>query len=267
MPQMLKPVEKEASMVVMNPFEESVELDLASEIQQLLFPKSSPVCDWCCIGIKNRMARGLGGDYFDFIAMPDLCQTFLIGDVTGHGLYASVVMSLIYGFIHRATRGECAPLDLVRQVNEFLVGFSRRSRMYDQYFSSTLFFSIIHPETLMMQYVNAGHVPPLVARGNRIIPLETTAPPVGFFEAPDMEMATFRFERGDRLLLYTDGITEASNNRGELYGVERLCDLLLKGGEDYAMFLDELFRSLHAFGAADPPTDDCTAMVVDFHGM
>lgn len=248
-------------------FYDSEELDLASEVQQLLFPKSSPVCDWCCIGIKNRMARGLGGDYFDFITMPDQCQTFLIGDVTGHGLYASVVMSLIYGFIHRATQGECAPLDFVRQVNDFLVAFSKRSRQYDQYFSSTLFFSIINPETLMMQYVNAGHVPPLVARGGRIIPLVTTAPPVGFFETPDIEMASFTFERGDRLLLYTDGITEASNSRGELFGVERLRELLLSRAEDYATFLDELFQGLRRFGASDPPLDDCTAMVVDFHGM
>lgn len=254
-------------MVMKNGFDESGELDLAGEIQQLLFPKSSPVCDWCCIGIKNRMARGLGGDYFDFITMPDQCQTFLIGDVTGHGLYASVVMSLIYGFVHRATSGECDPLGLVRQVNDFLVAFSRRSQVYDQYFSSTLFFSIINPETLMMQYVNAGHVPPLVARGDSIIPLEATAPPVGFFEAPEMEMATFRFERGDRLFLYTDGITEAANSNGELYGVDRLRELLLSGTEDYATFLDELFRSLRAFGAVEPPIDDCTAMVIDFHGM
>jgi serine phosphatase RsbU (regulator of sigma subunit) len=254
-------------MVAKNTFEDSGELDLAGEIQQLLFPKSSPVCDWCCIGLKNRMARGLGGDYFDFITMPDQCQTFLIGDVTGHGLYASVVMSLIYGFIHRAVQGACDPLDLVLQVNDFLVAFSRRSQRYDHYFSSTLFFSIINPETLMMQYVNAGHVPPLVARDGRIIPLEATAPPVGFFEAPEMAIASFDFKRGDRLFLYTDGITEAANSRGELFGTERLRGLLLAGAEDYATFLDELFRALRAFGAADPPLDDCTAMVVDFHGM
>ena len=243
------------------------ELDLAGEIQQLLFPKSPPVCDWCCIGVRNRMALGLGGDYFDFITMPDRCQSFLIGDVTGHGLHASVVMSLIYGFMHRAAQVECDPLNLVRGVNSFLAEFALRSRIYDQYFSSTLFFSIINPETLIMHYVNAGHVPPLVARGARIIQLEATAPPVGFFDAPDMEMATFSFEPGDRLLLYTDGITEAANSRGELFAVERLRELLLASTGDYVAFLDELFQTLRIFGTIDPPTDDCTAMVVDFHGI
>ena len=70
------------------------DLDLAGQVQRLLFPKSSPICDWNCIGVKNRMARSLGGDYFDFITMPDNCQIVFIGDVTGHGLHASVVMSL-----------------------------------------------------------------------------------------------------------------------------------------------------------------------------
>src|SRR5512133_1698698 len=61
------------------------DLDLAEKIQQLLLPKSSPSCTWCCIGVKNRMAARLGGDYFDFITMPDECQSLFIGDVTRHG--------------------------------------------------------------------------------------------------------------------------------------------------------------------------------------
>ena len=76
---------------------------LAAEVQELLFPKSSPLCEWCCMGVKFRMAQGLGGDYFDFITAPDGCQFIMIGDVTGHGLHASVVMSLLYGFIYRAS--------------------------------------------------------------------------------------------------------------------------------------------------------------------
>jgi serine phosphatase RsbU (regulator of sigma subunit) len=85
--------------------------------------------------------------------------------------------------------------------------------------------------------------------------------------APEMELATFRFESGDRLLLYTDGITEAANGHGELFTVERLRGLLLAGAEDSETFLDELYRSLRSFGTPDPPIDDCTAMVVDFHHL
>jgi len=245
---------------------DSQELELARQVERLLFPRSSPVCDWCCIGVKNRMAGFLGGDYFDFITMPDGCQTLFVGDVTGHGLHASVVMALIYGYIHHATMGSCDPASLVEQVNTFLLRFSRRSEIVDQYFSSTLFFGIIDPDALTMRYVNAGQVPGLVRRGTKVLELATTAPPVGYFEAPEIGLETFRFERHDRFLLHTDGITEAPNAKGERFGKQRLKRLLLKDGFDHQEFLEQLFGKLNEFGICDPPDDDCTAIVVDFHG-
>jgi serine phosphatase RsbU (regulator of sigma subunit) len=242
------------------------ELDLASHVQQLLFPKSSPTCTWCCIGVKNRMARGLGGDYFDFITMPDGCQVIFLGDVTGHGLHASVVMSLLYGFIHHSSAGNCDPVRTVQEVNGFLQSFATRSREFDHFFSSTLFFGIIDPPSLTMHYVNAGHPGPLVRRGAAVQALPTTAPPVGFFDAPEIGKGTFRFERGDRFLLHTDGIPEAMNRRGELFGPERVQRLLQREDLDYLELLDRLFADLHDFGADDSPADDCTAIVLDFHG-
>ncbi|HZV83228.1 MAG TPA: PP2C family protein-serine/threonine phosphatase [Geobacteraceae bacterium] len=247
---------------------DGLELELAVKVQQLLLPKSSPACNWCCIGIKNRMAEGLGGDYFDFIAMPDGCQSLFIGDVTGHGLHASVVMSLIYGFIHRSAMGGCATLEVVQQVNRFLIDFSRRSQTIDQYFSSTLFYGIIDPLTFTMQYVNAGHVPAFVLRSGVIEDLSSTGPPVGFFERPEMHLQSYRFEKGDRLLLYTDGIPETTNAGNELFGLERLKELLRSNADtDYQEFLEVIFTTLEEFDPADRPADDCSAIVIDFHGF
>jgi len=244
-----------------------LDLDLAEKIQQLLLPKTLPDCSWCCIGVKNRMAEGLGGDYFDFIAMPDECQSLFIGDVTGHGLHASVVMSLIYGFIHRAALGTCTPLELVQQVNSFLIEFTRRSRTIDHYFSSSIFYGIINPGTLNMHYVNAGHVPALVLRNGVVRQLRSTGPPIGFFETPELHLQSFSFAKGDRLLLYTDGILEAANVSGELYGLDRLKKLLLDSAEaGHQEFLSLLFQALKDFGVADPPGDDCSAIVIDLHG-
>jgi sigma-B regulation protein RsbU (phosphoserine phosphatase) len=244
------------------------ELDLAEKVQQLLLPKSSPVCTWCCIGVKNRMAAGLGGDYYDFITMPDECQSLFIGDVTGHGLHASVVMSLIYGFIHRAAIGTCAPLELVQQVNSFLIEFARRSETIDQYFSSSLFYGIINPGTLNMNYVNAGHVPALVLREGIVHELHSTGPPVGFFEAPEMHLQSFSFMKGDRLLIYTDGIIEASNANGEMFGLDRLKLFLQTSAEsDYMEFLQRLYGTLMEFCVSDPPQDDCTTIVIDLHDL
>jgi len=246
---------------------DQLDIDLAMRVQQLLFPKSSPVCNWCCIGYKNRMAKGLGGDFFDFITMPDDCQALFIGDVTGHGLHASVVMSLLYGFIHRSAREGCAPLATVREVNSFLQSFAVRSREFDHYFSATLFFGIIDPQSLMMHYVNAGHPRPLVRRGGTILVLPPTAPPVGFFDAPEISMKSFQFEKMDRFLLYTDGITEATSKSGELFGVPRLQQVLERNQNDHLEFLEQLFAAIRSFGADDSPTDDRTAIVLDFHGL
>lgn len=244
-----------------------LDIGLASHVQQLLFPKSSPQCNWCCIGVQNRMARGLGGDYFDFITLPDGSQSLFIGDVTGHGLHASVVMSLLYGFIHRSVQDACSPLALTENVNSFLQTFAQRSERFDYYFSSTLFWANIDPETLHMDYVNAGHPAPLVKRGRQLFSLPATAQPVGFFDRPEIGLGTFDFCRDDRLLLYTDGITEARNDQGDFFGLERLTEILLTKDSDHQQFLDQLFESLRVFGADDSPADDCTAIVIDFHGF
>lgn len=242
-----------------------LEIDLASHVQELLFPKSSPVCDWSCIGVKNRMAKGLGGDFFDFVALPDGCQALFLGDVTGHGLPAAVVMSLVYGYIHRSATEICSPLDVVRRVNGFLQAFAGRSPEFDHHFSSTLFLGFIHPDTLAMEYVNAGHPAPLVRRGQILYTLPPTAPPVGFFDAPEIHMESFQFALEDRLLLFTDGVTEADNRAEELFGLERLKEVLLQANGDHLEFLEQLFAALTEFTGRDTPRDDCTAIVIDFH--
>jgi len=241
------------------------DINLASGVQQLLFPRSSPVCDWCCIGVKNQMAAGLGGDYFDFIRMPDGCQTLFLGDVTGHGLHASVVMSLIYGFIHRATSNECDPLAVVTGINDFLRNFARRSQKLDHFFSTTLFFATIDPQSLRMHYINCGQVAPLIRRDRQLIRLEPTSPPLGFFEQPEIGQASFQFDYEDRLLLYTDGISEAVNRAGRQFGADGVEKALLELEGDHLELLDMAFARLSEFGCVMPPQDDCTAIVLDFH--
>lgn len=242
-----------------------LDIDLASEVQQLLFPKSSPLCNWCCLGVKNRMAIGLGGDYFDFLSAPDGCQVIFLGDVTGHGLTASVVMSLLYGCLHHATMQKCTPLETVKMVNAFLRTFAERSDRFDYLFSSSLFFSVIKPDTMEMHYVNAGHVAPMVKRGENIFHLRATGVPLGFFDEPEMGMRTFHFEKGDRLLLTTDGITETTDAAGDFFGNRRLEQILHSFPGDHLELLEELFRVVSEFGCGERPSDDCTAIVCDFH--
>ena len=173
------------------------------------------------------MAHEVGGDYFDFLTMSDACQVILLGDVTGHELHASLVMALLYGYIHGAFRVSCPCQDIVRQINEFLLSFARRSKKYDQFFSSTLFYGIINPKTQRMTYVNAGHPAPLVRRDDGLFTLSATSHPLGFFSSPEIAMESIELQKNDRLLLYTDGITEATNQAGEPFGQKRVGEVLL----------------------------------------
>lgn len=241
------------------------DISLAAAVQQLLFPRSSPVCSWCCIGVKNRMANKLGGDYFDFIEMPDGCQTLYIGDVTGHGLHASVIMSLLYGFIHRASLEDCNPLKVVRGINRFLRSFAQRSEKLDHLFSTTLFFATVDPKSFRMDYINCGHIAPLVRRGDQLIRLDTTGPPLGFFETPEVELGKISFCKGDRLLLYTDGVSEAFNEAGEQYGRNRVEADLMELGGTHLEYLETMYARTAEFTGAAPLTDDSSAIVLDFH--
>ena len=243
------------------------DIGLASHVQQLLLPKVSPACGWCCIGTRNLMAQGLGGDYFDFAVLPDGCQAVFIGDVTGHGLHASVVMSLLYGYIHHTFRDPCTPLEVVRRANDFLQTFAVRSREFDHFFSSTLFCAMIDPASLEMHYVNAGHPEPVVRRQAEVVTLPPTAPPIGFFDDPEISMGRLRFNPGDRLLLYTDGLSNGFNKAGAVFGVERLKEGLRRSRGDHLQYLQELFEELKEFGADEPPDDDCTAIAIDFKGL
>jgi serine phosphatase RsbU (regulator of sigma subunit) len=238
---------------------------LAAKVQQLLLPKSPPVCDWSCIGVRNVMADGLGGDFFDFLPTVDNCQAVMIGDVTGHGISASVVMSLLYGYIHAVVESICSPLAVAERVNSFLKSFTARSDCYDHLFSATLFFGILEPKSLEMHYFNAGHPAPLVLREGHLISLEATAPPFGYFEIPENSVKSFKFRKNDRWLLYSDGITETEDAGGMLFGRERVEKLMLSHDGDHLEFLDLLLGAAKEFSGGDSPRDDCTAIAIDFH--
>jgi serine phosphatase RsbU (regulator of sigma subunit) len=105
-----------------------------------------------------------------------------------------------------------------------------------------------------------------VCRGGEVFSLAATAQPLGYFAEPELEMQTFQFHKGDRLLLFTDGISESFNSQGMLFGTARIEALLKQNNQDHQLFLDALFQALHHFGAADPPQDDCTAIVLDICG-
>lgn len=242
------------------------EAGLASEVQSILFPKAAPQIAWGQIAFKYRMADEVGGDFFDLITMSDDCQVIILGDVTGHGVHASLIMAMLYGYIHRAFNSSCPCQTIVAQINDFLLLFAARAGLYDQLFSATMFYGIINPRTQQMVYVNAGHPSPLICRRGSLRSLEPTSPPLGFFDSSRITMAQFSLERGDRVLFYTDGITETENQKGSLFGQKRVESLLLNTGGSPEKLLVEIYDALDDFGDSGMQGDDCTALVVDFVG-
>lgn len=238
---------------------------LAAQVQQMLLPKTPPVCDWSCIGVRNRMAQGLGGDFYDFLPTADGCQAIMIGDVIGHGPSAAVVMGTLFGYIHSKLEQVCSPHQVVDQVNGYLKHCAGRSQIHDHHFSATMFFGIVDPMGLKMEYINAGHPPPLVRRGGEILTLAATTQPLGFFEVQEGAVRTVQFEKHDRWLLYTDGITETTDGNGELFGQQRVETLLLNHQGDHLEFLDALLEEIMAFDGQPEPRDDCTAIAIDFY--
>jgi serine phosphatase RsbU (regulator of sigma subunit) len=242
------------------------EMTLAGEVQRLLFPKSSPLCSWCCMGVKNHMASAIGGDFFDFIELEDGCQAVFVGDVTGHGLHASVVMALVYGYLHRAMEERCDPLETVDKLNHFLRSFANRSERLDHFFSATLFFGVIDPRTLHMKYVNAGHPDGLVRRDGELLPLAVTGHPIGYFDHPELTMESFQLQPGDRMTLFTDGLIDGLDRAGEVFGAARLKTVIQRAESDHIEFMDELFDEVYSHLDGQAPLDDCTAIVIDMHG-
>lgn len=242
-----------------------LEVKLAGEVQRLLLPKGSPLCNWCCMAARSRMANVLGGDFYDFFKLENGCHILLVGDVTGHGLHASLVMALVYGFIHRATQGICSPHEIVADLNDFLRTFAQRSERLDHFFSATLFFGVIDPQSKTMSYINAGHPAGLVRRQDKVLRLPATSHPVGYFEQDEFQMNSFQFANNDRLLLYTDGVIDSSNPQGEMFGADRLVEAVRRIEGDHMEFLDSLFSEVHSYLSGQPLFDDCTAIVIDFH--
>lgn len=239
---------------------------LAYEVQRILFPKTAPECTWALIAFKYRMADEVGGDFFDLITISDECQVIILGDVTGHGVHASLVMAMLYGYIHRAFSSPCPCQTIVAQINDFLVSFAERAGLYDQLFSTTMFYGIINPRTQQMVYVNAGHPAPLIRRRGSLRSLASTSPPLGYFDSSRISTSQVSLDKSDRILFYTDGITETESPEGNLFGQERVEALLLGSSGPPGELLDGLFDALGTFAAPGGQSDDCTALVVDFFG-
>lgn len=203
-----------------------------------------------------------GGDYYDFFPLSDGRWGILIADVSGHGTPAAVVMAITHCIAHLHCDEHMVPSELLNDLNHHL---TMRYTQSSGHFV-TAFYAIYEPTSRRLTYSCAGHNPPRLRHcgESRVESLDGAgALPMGFSSDVRYKDAEKPLRPGDRLVLYTDGITEAANARGELFGAARLDAVVGDCRDDAQGALDKVLEAVAAFTGGYTASDDRTLVVAD----
>ena len=208
-------------------------------------------------------ARMVSGDYYDFMALPNDALAFAIGDVAGKGISAALLMATIQSTMRTqlsANNGDgphrFSAAKLVATLNRQLYATTAPEKY------ATFYFAMYEEATHALTYTNAGHLAPILMRGNDLQMLDSTGTVVGAFPVAVYEEKVIQLERGDVLLAYTDGIVEPENVYGEMFGDERLKDLLIKYQKaDSSELIARTMEAVVHWTGAGELQDDMTMVV------
>ena len=239
-------------------------LALAKEVQQYLLPLEPPQSQWVEIAAGSSFCEELGGDYYDFVDLREVHpgrMGIVVGDVSGHGLASALLMATMRGGLHSLFQEhQWNPGRMFCVLNEIFLGSSG----LDQFM--TLFFGVLDETERSFRWVSAGHGPChwMKAQERQIRELETTGIPLGILD--DAEYGTagpIRLSVGDALIIGTDGLWEAQNAAGEMFGVERLIARLEGCWDRNAWEIREIILAARReFCGVRPQDDDITLVVV-----
>lgn len=234
------------------------ELRLASQIQTNLYPKSPPEIPGYDVAGYSKPAQVVGGDYYDFIPIDQTRWAFCVGDVSGKGLPAALLMANLQAIIRGQCLADPAPGVCLRRANKLL----HQSTDPQKY--ATLFFCTLDIQANQLVYSNAGHNWPfLIRQDNTSISLKTGGVALSFIESAVYDQDFFTMNPGDFCVLYSDGVTEAMNGRDEPYGEERLLTCIL-GNRDLAAesLIQKIVSSVELHADHCPQSDDITLLVI-----
>lgn len=234
------------------------ELELATEIQQRFQPSEAPKMEGYQLQGISFSCYEIGGDYYDFIKMHDGKMLIALGDVSGKGTAAALLMSSVHAAIHAQVAAKSPLHEMISSVNLYLAENTPANRFV------TLFVAVLDPLTGKMDYINAGHNPPLVGRVNGDIEqLSSGGLPLGLLPMADYEVGETHLDKGEALVIYSDGVSEANNIREEEFGMERLIDVVKRNLQGSAAGIrDKVESALSAFTQTAPANDDITLVIV-----
>jgi len=237
------------------------ELRVARTIQQSLLPSSLPSNGWLRASGSSVASHQVGGDYYDVTRETPQCWSAVMADVSGKGVSSALLASLLEGALIAATDQPAVLSRRLAGLNKFLLDRTGGEKY------ATVFYSLLDAGG-RLSYVNAAHCPPLVVRaGMEIAELEATAMPVGLIDSATFEVAERQLAPGDKLVIYTDGVTEAQDSAGAFFGKKRLLDLAAAhAGESCAELHDAIQNAVAAFTEGAPQSDDITLVVLEYAG-
>ncbi len=234
------------------------EIEIAREVQERLFPQEMPAIAGASVAGHCRPALGVGGDYYDLINLGDGRLGLAIGDVSGKGIAAALLMASLRASLRGVTIDN--PRDfaqLMHKVNVLVYEASASNRY------ATFFFAAYDPRTRRLECVNAGHNAPVILRKDEVIRVEAGGPVVGLLPFAPYTEQVLTLEPGDLLLLYTDGISEAMTHDDEEWGEERMIEAARKVRDKSAEeVLHAMFADCDAFTAGAPQHDDMTMLIL-----
>jgi hypothetical protein len=232
------------------------ELEVARELQDELLPHDVPPVPAWAFAHSYRTANEVGGDYYDLSPLPDGRVALLVGDASGHGMAAGLVMAIANATLKTALDLDASPERVVALLNKTLCRTGTRRTFM------TVFYALLDPATGHMDYVCAGHPFPVLRRAEgRMEELGCGGLPLGMKENLTIEAKSVDVRPGDLLVLYTDGLAEALDAQGrQAFGYSRIEDLLLAGGSPQTVH-DRILGAFDKHVGDEPIKDDLTLMV------
>ncbi len=234
------------------------ELALATEIQQRFQPSAPPLMDNYELQGISFACYEIGGDYYDFIPRYDGKMLVALGDVSGKGTAAALLMSSLHAAIHAQTAAKSSLIETVKSVNEYLSDNTPSNRFI------TFFIAALDPVNGEIQYINAGHNPPLVSRADGSVEeLDSGGFPLGIMPMAEYELGKIQLAPGEGVIIYSDGVNEAENIDGEEFGMKRFKEVVQSNYAKSASGLrDKIESAVSAFTKTAPANDDITLVIV-----